>query len=771
MIHRSCLPAFYLSLPCHSPRAFTPQQMSASAMALLAKTVLPTDVLTVSGIEDVKGVLKLVVTTLAKQEVSGVLLTTTWIKSFSLLWHVLVDKLKETDRAFLKRDLPLYSWLTWKEAMALVREHLSQADNDTLCILHAECISLIPVREVADAVRTLVTEDPRHFIDLINGDVFPITKGKVVLSTFWFRMGLVQWAAKASKKKLAWQPSATPTWAPTDGPSEKILERAIRDMWPCSSGIIPRDAAQPGSGSGSAADSDHAQQPTAQLSSGDKERDPLNWPEDAPPFEEAARLTMPQLLVKVSEVVRDIPAEYVKKSVEHLNTLLSPYPVTHRLGQQLLRLTAGDELSTCITSFAWPTGVDLPRIKCALLAWSRYLQDSDILSVTDTVKGQYLRDVLTAVREGTDHTTKWRALACQVAMDVLGIETNGLPSFQLETITDFPSLALALSAFISQVNSVQALKALLSIVQARCKRLSSQDWASAILQQMGVHRSGATPQQDAVNAHDPLPAAAGHPGPLVPLRMTLPSHVDGLPWPAFVAAASAFLRTAVQGPLRPEGLLHRGVQVPFCSVQAPSEAWLRAKGGLSVVQVHMGPGIVATLAEHHPDGSHVRPWPTPSLCISKAWAESLASPSMRKRGSPGGDAARQDNKRARRRSPSPPGLPLPRDVHFSHSRSPSLDPGYLPPSQQHQLHSRRSGNGARSPGPRGSPSPARSDRRSMSTPRGEPDSRERDRDEYVPQYGSEREYPRGSLPPSWEEAEASASFHESMRGARGPGYL
>ena len=88
-------------------------------------------------------------------------------------------------------------------------------------------------------------------------------------------------------------------------------------------------------------------------------------------------------------------------------------------------------------------------------------------------------------------------------MDVLGIETDGLPSFQLETITDFPSLALALSAFISQVNSVPALKALLSIVQARCKRLSSPDWASAILPQMGVHRSGATPQQDAVNAHDP----------------------------------------------------------------------------------------------------------------------------------------------------------------------------------------------------------------------------------------------------------------------------
>ena len=182
-----------------------------------------------------------------------------------------------------------------------------------------------------------------------------------------------------------------------------------------------------------------------------------------------------RLLLKTTERTRDLPPQSIKTAVGQLNTLMAPYPSMHRLGQQLLKLPDGLSLSACLTSYAWPTGGDLPRIKCALVAWGRYIDETCLITITDAVKSQHLPEILNAVRDGADSTASWTSLACEVAMDVLELDDDELLLFQLESVKYFPSMALHLSEYVSRIKQLSTLKALRDIVQERCRRLNSPD--------------------------------------------------------------------------------------------------------------------------------------------------------------------------------------------------------------------------------------------------------------------------------------------------------
>ena len=319
----------------------------------------------------------------AKQEISGVALTAAWSRSFVLLWSILVGKLQAIDVGYLKRDLSSWYWASWPEVVEYLRHHFSTLPSSEVSVLHANVISHIPIKDVSDAVRSLLSADPRSFVDLVNGDSSPLSKGKVVLSGFWFRMAVVAWAAKHQGKSLSWSLAVTDTWAPLDGISDKVLERALRDHWPNVYGAIPRDISSPRpAGPEQAA---HSRSPAA----GSQESIKPGGKAQAGPSltaEDAVNLTMPQLLLKTTERTRDLPPESIKTAVGQLNTLLAPYLSMPRLGQQLLKLSGALSLSACLTSYAWPTGGDLPRIKCALVAWGRYIDEACLVTITDAVK-------------------------------------------------------------------------------------------------------------------------------------------------------------------------------------------------------------------------------------------------------------------------------------------------------------------------------------------------------------------------------------------------
>ena len=586
------------------------------SLSQLQSRAQPSEALFATRIEDQQGVLKAVVLMLNKQEVSRIPLTADWCRSFVLLWSALVGKLQAIDIGYLKRDLTTWYWASWPEVVEYLRQHLSTLPPDQVSVLHANVISHIPIKDVSDAVRSLLASDQRAFVDLVNGDSTPLSKGKVVLSGFWFKMAVAAWAAKHQKKTLSWPLAVTDTWAPLGGFSDKVLERAIRDHWPNVSGAIPRDIVS--SGSAGASGSSQPSHSGPEVAGPPEPSGPVGKAPAAPslPADDAALLTMPQLLLKTTEKTRDLPPESIKTAVGQLNTLLAPYPSMHRLGQQLLKLSDALSLSACLTSYSWPTGGDLPRIKCALVAWSRYIEEAGLITITDAVKSQHLLEILQAVRDGADSTTSWRSLACEVAMDLLKLDDDELPLFQLEAVKDFPSMALHLSEYVSRIKQLSTLKALRDIVQARCRRLASPDWATAVLQQMGVPLASAVPS--AAPSLRPLPSPGDTE--LVPVRMNLNPVAEGLPWPAFVAAASAYFRCEVHGPHQPNGLASKGTAVKFCFLLLPMSAWRTIRAAVPPVQISMGPsGLVATITDTHPDGSSIKPWSHPGLCLTRQW--------------------------------------------------------------------------------------------------------------------------------------------------------
>ena len=366
-----------------------------------------------------------------KQEVSGVTLTANWCPSFVLLWCALVGKPQAIDIGYLRRDLATWYWASWPEVVEYLRKHLNTLPPNQVSILHANVIGHIPIKDVSDAVCTLISSDPSTF-DAVNGDSAPLSKGEVVLSKFWFRMA------------VSWSLVVTHTWAPVGGRSDKVLERAVRDHWPNVSVAIPRDIVSPGSAEGNRSQEGGHSGSTETGSHESTEPAGKALAGPSLPAEDVAHLTMPQLLLKTTEKTRDLPPASIKTAVGQLNTLLAPYRSMHRLGQQLLKLCDGLSLSAWLTSYSWPTGGDLPRIKCALVAQGRYIE-AGLITITHAVKRQHLLEILKAIRDDVESTTTWRSLTCEIAMDPLKLEDDELPLFQLEAVKDFPSMALHLS--------------------------------------------------------------------------------------------------------------------------------------------------------------------------------------------------------------------------------------------------------------------------------------------------------------------------------------
>ena len=303
-------------------------------------------------------------------------------------------------------------------------------------------------------------------------------------------------------------------------------------------------------------------------------------------------------------------------------------------------------------------------------------------------------------------------------------------------------MALHPSEYVSRIKQLSTLKALRDIVKERCRRLASPDWAAAVLQQMGVSLASASANPA---TQFRLPPSIGE-ADLVPVRMALCLAAEGLPWPAFVTAASAFFRCEVHGPQQPAGLATRGMAVKFCFFLLPGNVWRSVSATVPHVQVPMRPsGLLATVTDVNPDGSSIRPWKPPSLCLTRQWADSLKN-------------AQPPRPKSRSESEPPPPPP-----GYAPRRTPwptrSATSRHLPPSlrQRHVSIDRASMSLTGR-----SPSPTPSDNRAP--------HRSGDEGRSVPRY---YRYDRGadaaSFTVPWDEYEVSYSQHDSQGGYRGPG--
>ena len=205
-------------------------------------------------------------------------------------------------------------------------------------------------------------------------------------------------------------------------------------------------------------------------------------------------------------------------------------------------------------------------------------------------------------------------------MDLLQLNDDELPLFQLEAVKDFPSMALHLSEYVSRIKQLSTLKAVRDIVRERCRRLASPNWAAAVLQQMGVPLAPTGPALGAPFQFTPPPGVLD----LVPVRMNLSPVAEGLLWPAYVAAVSTYFRCEVHGPHLPSGLATKGTAVKSCFLLLPASVWRSVSASLPPPQIPMGPsGLMATITDTHPDGSSIKPWTPPGLCLTRQWADSL----------------------------------------------------------------------------------------------------------------------------------------------------
>ena len=93
----------------------------------------------------------------------AVVLLKTWVRSFALLFSVLVERLPDLDSTLLDREYKACSWLTQKQVVARVQEVLRTSTEPVVNVLHAEVLSRILLPKSPEAAHSLLTAHPRHF--------------------------------------------------------------------------------------------------------------------------------------------------------------------------------------------------------------------------------------------------------------------------------------------------------------------------------------------------------------------------------------------------------------------------------------------------------------------------------------------------------------------------------------------------------------------------------------------------------------------------------
>jgi hypothetical protein len=544
----------------------------------LLASLRPEHVQLVLRVEDLSGVLQLVIQKNDKKELSAVPCTPELIQCFGTFYSVITNQLTSLDLPLFLRDYPDFYWATWSDVADYVRSRFDAATPGDLNLIIAEILGYIPYAPLVEELRKALVKNPSYLIDLLNFTRQPISRGKILLSQLWMCSGVYLWAAAASKKKPLWSGPVGSDSMPTPSPfTEKELERNFREVLAT---FVPSPALQlPGFSA-----------PLSIEDSVDFGRGPSPYDDDPTPFAE--------VLNKVLSATGDLPQESVAKAVIRLHTELSPICSVAKLTPLLLRATDPAQLTAMLSVFSWPQGPDSPKVTAALVRWLRFVDSANLISATLSVKQKILRETLKLLPEDVPC---WLTLAIDLTVS-LGDAFRPEELDPLLRATTRASVAQALGSLTVAATTHSALKAIQSNFQ---RVLGGQppptDWAAQMVSQY-LSSGSSVPQE----GFKPTSLTAPYSSSSLSSTSRIGVHmsVDGssvVPWPSLQSALAAHFSDDVHvgQPMRP--------QVRYVYASVSSEAWSRTAAGRSGWQIPLGCGLSATITCKRGDGSPVDP--------------------------------------------------------------------------------------------------------------------------------------------------------------------
>lgn len=207
---------------------------------------------------------------------------------------------------------------------------------------------------MVEEVRKALTADPYAVIDILNTEKPPVAKGQCLLAKVWWAYGWYRWVASQHGKVMQWSGNVAPDGTPAAGPfTQKEMERTIVD--------IKRELLKPNTPLRSPI---HSSTPAASVD----RHIPF------PPAPDAVPATFAEVQFRAIDLADDIPLEKVQEAVSFLNTQLSSIPSVSMLPPLLTRAYDGTQLSSILSSFTWPTGPEVPKLKLALFGWVQYVE-------------------------------------------------------------------------------------------------------------------------------------------------------------------------------------------------------------------------------------------------------------------------------------------------------------------------------------------------------------------------------------------------------------
>ena len=718
---------------------------STMSMEELRQNLRVEDVLHINRVEDGESGLLLVVLH-EKQEISGVKIDN-YVNSFPLMYSVLQGRMSpNTDLPLLIAKYPQYSWLTFGEVLQQVAQMLSTATKSDIQRMVAEILSLVVAKDVADSVRKKLGPKPEMIVDLLNGDVAAVDKGRVMIGCLWFHMAVARWVAKRNGKDLSWQLAVQPDKLVPVGTfvSEPKLQASLAGCWPKPDAPIPSVAA--------IMNPDLPKRPEEDVSGSNSSGGPAG-PEMGLPTAEAELLTMAEVLKKVIAAVEDVPKDKMPMATGHLETLLSSFKSTQGLTIIMKRITDAAQLSSCLSSFAWPIGAENVRVRAVLLAWLKYLQTSGATEANPAAKSKYLSEILTILHKANSATEKgldWPDLACQFAVGLLAISEEAAKVFPVEKVKDWPTFADAIIPALSVFSQAPQLRALVDLARKVTVSGDKPSWAADVLKELQASLGGPAKATDAslVMRSD-----------LAESDQTLVKvSLDGtgtVPWPVFLTAVSVFVGCNVPALASAESQKGKGRCVHQLTVRVPTSQLQAVAKHRKKWQLPIGAGSTVTM-EILENPLNPPKTPPSSHNMSALWAlgEVQQSPTEPSKGSKGGKSGKQgwdswawDNRSTWERQWERPW----------ERQSWGKGPSHEPPSLYNDRPSKRQ----RRDSPNRSPSPAGPEDRPRRS-----DSRASQRS--VPRY--DRPQHSGSHHVD-RPLEGSAATHRDGNGWRGPGNL
>ena len=259
--------------------------------------------------------------------------------------------------------------------MAQIGSTVSEAD---VRLMVAGVINLVVAKDVADGLKNKLGSELEMIVDLLNGDVAEVDKGRILLGNLWFYLVVARWIAKRNGKHLPWLLTVVPDKLLPMGSfvSEPKLRVSMAVYCPT------------------------VEAPMVSVVAVKSHEQPKCPTDSSPSIHIAAHNNLPlaeakrmaEVLKKVVATVKDIPKEKMSIATGHLETPLTGYKSTHGLTFIMKKIIDGIQLSSCLSSYAWPSSVENVLLRAW---WMKYLQTASVTEANSAMKSKHFSKVLT----------------------------------------------------------------------------------------------------------------------------------------------------------------------------------------------------------------------------------------------------------------------------------------------------------------------------------------------------------------------------------------